>query len=58
MMAPAISTSENPSAFPIHISATPIVAIVVHELPVITDTSAQITQADSRNTFGEMIFRP
>ena len=58
MMAPAISPSEKPSALPMPISATPMVAIVVHELPTISDTSAQITQADSRNTFGEMIFSP
>ena len=58
MMAPAITPSENPSALPMPISATPIVAMVVHELPTITDTSAQITHADSRNSFGEMIFSP
>ena len=32
-MAPATQPSANPCAFPIPISATPMVAIVVHELP-------------------------
>ena len=58
MMAPATIPSENPSALPMPISATPIVAMVVQELPTITDTSAQMAQADSRKTFGEMILRP
>ena len=58
MMAPAISPSEKPSALPMPISATPMVAMVVQELPTIRDTSAHRTHADSRKTFGEMIFRP
>lgn len=32
--------------------------MVVHELPIITEMNAQITQAVSRNIFGEMIFTP
>ena len=33
-----------------------MVAMVVHELPIITEMNAQITQAVSRNIFGEMIY--
>ena len=40
--------SPKPCAFPIPISAMPIVAMVVHELPVMTDTTAQIMQVDTR----------
>ena len=58
MIAPAITPSLKPSALPIPRRATPIVAIVVHELPTMTETSAQITQAVSRNIFGLMILTP
>ena len=50
--------SLKPWAFPMPIRATPMVAMVVQELPVITDTNAQMTQAVRRNTFGLMIFTP
>ena len=58
MMAPAMIPSLKPWAFPMPIRATPMVAMVVQELPVITDTNAQMTQAVRRNTFGLMIFTP
>ncbi len=58
MMAPAIIPSLKPWALPIPRSATPIVAIVVHELPIITETIAHIRQAVSRNILGEMILTP
>ena len=40
------------------ISATPMVAIVVHELPVITLTAALSTHVVARNTSGLMMFTP
>ena len=52
IMAPAIHPSSKPCALPIPKSATPIVAIVVHEEPVMTETIPQITHADIRNTEG------
>ena len=58
MMAPEIIPSEKPSARPLPRRATPMVAKVVHELPVITDITAQMTQADRRNTLGLMILTP
>lgn len=48
MIAPAIQPSSNPCALPILINAIPIVAIVVHELPVMTEISTQIMQVDAR----------
>lgn len=44
IIAPAIHGVGNPIPYPIPINATPIVAIVVHELPVITETIAEVTQ--------------
>ena len=38
--------------------AIPMVAIVVHELPVITDTNAQIMQVEVRKKFGWIICMP
>ena len=52
IIAPAIQPSLKPIALPIPISATPMVAIVVHEEPVTNDTNAQIMQATPRKTFG------
>ena len=49
---PAIHPSLNPCALPIPISAIPIVAIVVHELPVMTEISAQMIQVDARKKSG------
>ena len=58
MIAPAITPSLNPSAFPMPSRATPMVAIVVQELPIISDTNAQITQAVTRNILGLIILTP
>jgi len=52
IMAPAIQPSLNPCALPIPIRAIPIVAIVVHELPVITEINAQMMQVDARKKSG------
>mgnify|MGYP000757782861 FL=1 len=52
IIAPAIHPSLNPCALPIPISAIPIVAIVVHELPVMTEISAQMIQVDARKKLG------
>ena len=57
-MAPAVMASENPSARPMPSSATPTVAMVVQDDPVITDTSAHSTQAVRRNTLGLMMRMP
>ena len=40
------------------IRAMPMVATVVHELPVTNDTSAQSRQVMKRNTDGLTIFMP
>ena len=58
MIAPAIIPSLKPWAFPIPMRATPIVAMVVHELPIITEMKAQIIHAVTRKIFGEMICTP
>ena len=58
MMAPAIMPSLKPCALPIPISATPMVAMVVHELPIITEMKAQIAHAVRRKIFGDMICTP
>ena len=57
-MAPAVQPGSKPWAVPIPMSATPIVAIVVHELPVMTDIRALISHAAARNTDGKMTFMP
>ena len=57
-MAPAMSPSLNPSAFPMPIRATPIVAMVVQELPIISETRAQMMQAAARKIFGWMTRMP
>lgn len=58
MMAPAIHPSENPCALPMPSRAMPMVAIVVYELPVITDTKAQIMHVEARKKLGWMICIP
>ena len=45
-------------ACPMPISATPMVAMVVHELPVISDTTAQITHEATRKNDGWSICSP
>jgi len=58
IIAPAIQASEKPSALPIPKTAIPIVATVVHELPVISETAAHIKQQAGRKYSGVIIFRP
>ena len=58
MMAPAVMASLKPSAFPMPIRARPTVAMVVQELPIMTETMAQMTQAVTRKKRGEMIWMP
>ena len=58
MMAPAIHPGSYPCAVPIPTKATPMVAIVVHELPVITEINAQIMHDAKRNISGMMTFIP
>ena len=58
MIAPAVHPAEKPCAVPIPIKAIPTVAPVVHELPVISDTKAQIRQAMKRKSEGVMTFMP
>lgn len=50
--------SSNPCAFPMPMRAIPMVAIVVHELPVITEINTQIIQADVRKKLGWIICIP
>ena len=58
IIAPAIQPSENPSALPIPKNAIPIVATVVHELPVSSDTIAHIMQQSGRKKSGFTTFSP
>ena len=58
MMAPAVQPILYPWAVPIPISAMPMVAMVVHELPVTSDTRALMRQAMKRNTDGETTCMP
>ena len=48
MIAPAVQASDTPRACPIPSRATPIVAIVVQELPESKDTKAQIMHDEIR----------
>ena len=57
-IAPAIIPSEIFRALPIPISAIPIVADVVHELPVAIETIIQIIHAASRKISGLSILIP
>ena len=52
MIAPAVHPVEKPNASPIPIKAIPMVAIVVHELPVMTETMAQMIQQEARKNVG------
>ena len=58
IIAPAIHPSLNPIALPMPISATPMVAIVVHDEPVSKDIMAQIIHDAGRNIEGLKIFNP
>lgn len=48
MIAPATQGALKPCAWPMPIKAIPIVAMVVHELPVMTDTTAHKAQQAAR----------
>ena len=58
MMAPAIHPASNPMALPMPSRATPMVAMVVQELPVMTETMAQMMQHEARKKRGERMCRP
>lgn len=48
IMAPAIQPSSNPWARPMPMRAMPMVAMVVHELPVMTLTMADMMQVEAK----------
>ena len=52
IIAPAINPIGKPRAFPIPNNAIPIVAIVLHELPVAKDTIAEIIAVANKKKFG------
>ena len=58
IMAPAIQPGSYPCAVPIPTRATPTVAMVVQELPVITAINAHITQVAKRKISGKITFIP
>ena len=58
MIEPAVHASGTSSASPIPRSAIPMVAMVVHELPDMIDTNAQMTQVLTRKKRGDMICTP
>ena len=58
IIAPAVQPGSYPCAVPIPTRATPTVAIVVHELPVIIEINALIPHAAKRKTSGKMTFIP
>ena len=58
IIAPALHGAGTPSTVPIPSNATPIVATVVQDEPVIRDTTAQMTHALARKRCGLMIFTP
>ena len=49
MMAPAVQPTLKPNACPMPMSAIPMVATVVQDDPTMRLTTAQMTQADTRN---------
>lgn len=58
IMAPAIQPSSNPWARPMPMRAMPMVAMVVHELPVMTLTMADMMQVEAKNISGCIICMP
>ncbi len=58
MIAPATIGFDIPIAEPIPRRATPMVAMVDHELPVANDTSPAITTAENKKTRGDKISKP
>ena len=57
-MAPAVHPAEKPSAIPMPMKAVPMVATVVQELPVISETREHMRHTARRNIFGERTLRP
>ena len=58
MMAPAVHACETPKASPTPSNATPMVAMVVHELPESNDTSEKMMQAVTKKNRGDRICTP
>jgi hypothetical protein len=58
IIAPAVKGAGIPKASPIPSSAIPMVAIVVQDVPVITDIIDEIIQAQGRNSAGVIICTP
>lgn len=56
--APAVYADGIPSASPMPSSAMPMVAIVVHDVPVITEMSDAMMQAQGRKNNGDMNCTP
>lgn len=57
-MTPAVKCAGMDKASPIPMRAIPIVATVVHEVPVITDITDEIMQAQGRKNVGVIICTP
>ena len=57
-MDPAVHASLAPKACPMPSKATPMVAIVVHDEPDSSDTSAQMTHDDTRKNYGDITCTP
>ena len=58
MMAPAVHPSSNPRARPMPSRAMPMVAMVVQEEPVMSETMALMIQAENRKMMGWMVCMP
>ena len=58
IMAPATHPSPKPCARPMPMRAMPMVAMVVHDEPVMTLTKAQMAQVEARKMSGCMICTP
>jgi hypothetical protein len=57
-MAPATMGRGSPKPLPTPMRAMPTVPAVVQELPVASETMAQMAQAAGRNTVGLRSFKP
>ena len=57
-MAPAVYGAGIPRASPIPIRAIPMVAMVVHEVPVITEIMLEMMHAQGRKKIGDIICTP
>jgi hypothetical protein len=58
IMAPALRADGTPRASPIPRRAIPMVAMVVQEVPVITEMREEMMQAHGRKTAGDIICTP